>query len=70
MRREMIEEKKERQKKRKSETLKIMKRQSAEEDNDTLGTSIYPNNLCPEANSRKMALAFMMRQRYHSTLNG
>lgn len=35
-----------------------MKRQSAEEDNDTLGRSICPNNLCPEANSRKMALAF------------
>lgn len=35
---------------RKSETLKIMRRQSAEEDNDTLGRSIYPNNLCPEAN--------------------
>lgn len=57
-------------KKRKSETLKIMKRQSAGEDNDTLGRSICPNNLCPEANSRKMALAFTMHQRYHSTVSG
>lgn len=47
-----------------------MKRHSAKEDNDSLGRSIYPNNLCPEANSKKMAVAFKIHQRYDSMVSG
>ncbi len=42
----------------------MMKRQRTNADNNTLGRSIYQNNLRLQANSRKMGPAFKMHQRY------
>lgn len=50
--------------KKTSQTFKVMKRQRANADNNTLGRSIYQNNLRLQANSRKMALAIKMHHRY------
>lgn len=53
-----------RKKKKHHKTFRMMKRQRANADNNTLGRSIYQNNLSLQANSRKMGLAFKMHQRY------
>lgn len=45
-------------------TFQMMKRQRTNADNNTLGRSIYQNNLRLQANSRKMGPAFKMHQRY------
>lgn len=51
-------------KKKHHKTFRMMKRQRANADNNTLGRSIYQNNLRLQANSVKMGPAFKMHQRY------
>lgn len=54
----------EQKKKKHHKTFRMMKRQRANADNNTLGRSIYQNNLRLQANSGKMGPAFKMHQRY------
>lgn len=57
-------DRRDREQKKHHKTFRMMKRQRANADNNTLGRSIYQNNLRLQANGRKMGPAFKMHQRY------